>query len=396
MSEWRSGSTGLRRCIALILFAVSVAGCDADREPCLTDTDCFVGEACVDQECVFLGVGADMTSDSGEPPPPDMAVDSPSDLPPGDCRVDPGVCGDLACNSTTGECIVCEFDRQCGENAVCNTGACRCVANFHRCEGQCVPDDDPEECGASCTRCLPDPNGAPLCVDGECGVDCDPGFFSCGDSCPQGVRCVECETDLDCGSDAPICDDGFCTGCSSSNDCIRFLDEPICDDDACVECTPDERDACGSFSCNALTNSCTTTQTRSKDTCEACVADEECQTDQKCVPMFFAGAMRPSGYCLDTPDMLSGCGVPYPVEVRRVSLSGFPQSAYCTINEDLSTCEALKDYGRTCNDPEDCGAENVADGQCKPFDGFDRCTYDCDSSNQCSGGSTCATYCRSL
>lgn len=382
----------MRRILILYILCMGLSGCQADRGPCLTDEDCFVGEVCVEQECVFVGVGADL----GE----DMSVDmaEPEDMEPdqfsGDCRVNPGVCGDLACNSTTGECIVCEFDRQCGSNAVCSSGDCACVAGFHRCDGVCVSNEDPDQCGLSCTRCLPDPNGAPICVDDECGVDCDDGFFACGEDCPQGVRCVQCRTDLDCGADAPVCDDGFCAECTGSNDCLRFLDEPICADGACVECTPDERDACGAFSCNALTNECTMTQARSLDTCDACVADEECDVDEKCIWMEFAGARREGGYCLGTPDMVFGCRPPYPVEVRRVSLSGFPQSAYCTINENLSTCEALRDYGRTCGDPEDCGAMDVADGQCKPFSGLDRCTYACDASNQCGGGDTCATYCR--
>lgn len=379
--------------ILALLGGVFSSACDAERPPCQQDGDCFVGEVCRQGSCFEVSPDARDLGDFG----PD---DSSSDL--GDfgpnCLDDPGVCGDFACNTRTGECFPCEFDRQCGADARCETsdGTCACRDGFHRCGRTCVSDDDPNFCGSECRVCPRPENGDAICVEDQCAVDCDDGWLPCGDSCPTEEACVQCFDDSDCGPDAPTCELGLCVGCQEPEECERFEDAQICHSTGqCVECTPTERDACGFNSCDPGALECTDTPTRSKTTCDACVADEECPDDERCIWMNFDSARRASGYCLGLPDAIEGCPSKYPVRVDRVSASGFPRTGYCTINEDITTCEAVKGYGRPgCEEDDECGVPGVEDAVCRLFESLRRCTYPCDVRNECPGGAICATYCR--
>jgi hypothetical protein len=68
------------RVLALVLFMGSLS-CDAQRALCSIDSDCFLGEQCVDQACV------------ASTPDPDMGGDAHVDMPVTlDCRTNPGVC----------------------------------------------------------------------------------------------------------------------------------------------------------------------------------------------------------------------------------------------------------------------------------------------------------------
>lgn len=109
--------------------------------------------------------------------------------------------------------------------------------------------------------------------------------------------------------------------------------------------------------------------------------------------MDFTSSARSSGYCLQEANL--GCGAPTPIQVQRDSLSGVPGEFYCTIREDLTTCEAVLDLEEPCDLDDDCGAESINDGSCV----FGECTYRCVDDDECSSGTRCfgnppdASYC---
>ena len=83
------------------------------------------------------------------------------------------------------------------------------------------------------------------------------------------------------------------------------------------------------------------------------------------------------------------CGDVRPIQVQRDSLSGILDEYYCAIREDLTTCEAIKDFGRPCLEDDDCGVEGLADGRCRTFDGSRQCTYPCSATIECANGTSC-------
>lgn len=368
-------------------------GCEATRPPCSTQSDCFVGEECVAGTCVLAPV-PDME--------PDTSLDMPADVPvdPRDCRIAPTVCEPKPCNTTTGKCIECEFDRQCGTNGACNasTGDCACLPGFHRCGTQCVSDDADETCGKRCDPCPGTENGFGFCGGQTCQLGCDDGWLRCDETCSiSALECVQCLTNLDCPAEDPVCTGGICAGCRNDLDCADQGGLPVCQNGACVQCTEGKKSACDGFTCNPATNECTETLIASVRTCETCVSNDDCQFDSEdCVKMNFRGVPRPNGYCLYRSDEFI-CNRPFGIRVERTSLSGGPPRSYCTLNENELTCEALRDYGDFCDVDSECGVPDLNDGLCKPFSGTNRCTFACDNSDDCPtpfGSSSCFTYCR--
>ncbi len=95
----------------------------------------------------------------------------------GECAVCPdATAGTLQCAGT--QCTL-----------ACNTGT-------NLCAGACVPDDDLTACGPACVACAADPNGAAVCEQGACGLNCDTNFRECGAvcaACPTvGVATTRC------------------------------------------------------------------------------------------------------------------------------------------------------------------------------------------------------------
>lgn len=364
----------------LLIFAATIAAtaCEVPTKQCATQRDCFGGEACVRGECVPAVVVID-----------DVGVtDTGTDMPLGDCRLNEAICGAQVCNVSTGRCEKCQRDLQCGEGGLCDMilGECTCGPEFHACGGQCVRDDDVDSCGERCDPCPGVVDGAATCVSDQCSFTCDLGFRPCG-NCGLARDCIQCESNGECGAnDASRCDAGLCTSCVTSADCAH-LDRKVCSDGLCVQCDIGEATVCGTRSCDPATKLCTSTALQSRQWCETCVADAECEPNHRCVQMFFAGGMRPEAYCLVEAN--GQCLAPDPIQVQRDSLSGIRGEYYCAIREDLVTCEALRDFGRPCGQDSECGLANLADGLCRTFDGARQCTYKCSANEECANGTTC-------
>lgn len=361
-----------------IALTLTLTACsDVQPRACEDERDCFGGELCRDGTCTLtLVVEGDAAGES--------------DAGAGDCRLGgDGVCGAQVCNVSSGLCEGCQRDLQCGEGRICDRtrGLCDCSPAYHDCGGTCVRNDSPASCGSRCEPCPGAAGGVATCADGACGVTCTPPYFACGAGCDAPVPCVECTSNSECDAPAAArCEDGFCAACLTYDDCAH-LDDGVCSGGNCVQCTTARREACGNYSCNPATLRCTETPTGSLEWCHRCVADSECPVNHRCIAMTYRGDARPDGYCLVEAD--DSCLDVATVVSERDSLSGVAGEFYCVIREDLTTCEAVKDFKSPCTQDSDCGVEGLPDGLCRIVDGERVCTYRCASNAECANGTTC-------
>ena len=361
----------------LALLAATAACSEAQPRACESERDCFSGEQCREGTCTLTLV---IEGDGG----------APADAGPSDCRLGGDTaCGARVCNVSTGACEACQRDLQCGEGRICDRGRglCECGPAYHDCSGTCVRNDLPTSCGARCEPCPDATGGAATCTDGACAITCEPPYFACGADCDAPVPCVECTDNADCDDvTASRCDEGFCANCAVDADCSH-LDVGVCHEGTCVECTTARPGACGNKSCNPVTLRCTQTVAGSLDWCQRCVADSECPIEHRCVAMTYRGSARDDGYCLVEADAV--CLDVDTVVSQRDSLSGIPGEFYCVIREDLTTCEAVKDFQSPCTQDDNCGVPGLPDGLCRTVDGERVCTYRCTSNEECANGTAC-------
>lgn len=224
--------------------------------------------------------------------------------------------------------------------------------------------------------------------------------------CDTGKKaCVECSQATDCPGDKPVCAANSCQKCTSNADCGQVPDKGVCDvgSGACVQClveqgSTENESACGEFSCDPKKKSCTTTKRGELSVCVACVADSECQEHHRCVPMNFKETPREGGYCLKIGTSPGGCSRPYsPTIDARASLSGVPAAQYCGVNEDLTTCEGVRDLIasldelKSCSGNDGCGVSGLEDAVCASVNTQpNRCSYSCNSNSECPSPLICA------
>lgn len=243
----------------------------------------------------------------------------------------------------------------------------------------------------------------PVCdeMSGEC-VGCSDDDECASDICDENSgKCLDCEDNSDCTDpEASLCDEGVCSPCAANSHCSHLDDATLCDDGACVECTVANEAPCGTKSCNPATLTCTGTDRDSRTRCQTCVADSECKTDYRCVPMEFQGTPRDGGYCLKR--VATTCSRPFvAITASRVSLSGATAETFCGVDEQTTTCEAALDHLNSveCDSDDDCGEASLGDGLCKTVNGTPgQCTYRCEVPNQCPSIYSCngpedAFYC---
>ena len=395
----------LWRTVMVLLLATLMgpvmAGCSsASGDACDQTQDCFSDETCVDGTCQIVDDSNDEPNDDPNDEPNDDPNVTPNQSPNNsepdtDCIENLGICGDQYCHPNLRECVDCVRNDHCDGEMHCDEDdhRCRCPTGTHDCHGECVADDDPAHCGDRCEPCPQETGATATCEDGACGFECEPGFDPCsGPGCE--THCIECQTHSDCTDpDRSRCYEGRCQGCAISEDCAHKEETPVCDRDtgSCIQCSVEESAACQGNSCDPATNECTDTPLRSRDFCESCVADQECRDTQRCVPMNFAGQSRPDGYCL-YKESLRDCERPHAIHIDRESLSGYPQTRYCGIREEKTTCEAYLDYFFPCGSDSECGASNLDDGECTWFSGdvgAYKCTYSCSDHDDCDVDSNC-------
>ena len=211
--------------------------CNLVCDGCLANSDCADGE--------FCGLSARCQA---EQPAGRLCFDD-SWCASGDCRA--GFCaecsghGDCAASEHCDLLGVCRRDlgngAPCGSNAACESDICfggvcvECTTNTHCASSEyCLV--------GACVATLPD--GAPCTSDVECQGDCN------------GVVCMECDRDSDCGDDAWCsllslgCDDklGNNSFCLDNNACASGICAGLC-----VECLTNS-DCDGGEFCDAVGN----------------------------------------------------------------------------------------------------------------------------------------------
>jgi hypothetical protein len=227
----------------------------------------------------------------------------------------------------------------------------------------------------------------------------------------ENHECVDCLTDAQCTApNASRCDldSDECAGCQTNAQCDGVDGLPAtdnaCNDGVCRECTPEtEAETCpADKTCNPKTYQCTGEEAGSLAECDACVADSECGDDgapseaYRCVPLDYEGERFPdtnTGFCLKSIELGGSCSNPYRIVLAKQSLSGAGVDDYCGINEDLTTCPAVRALlADTECDPSSGDADCPQPaGLCRELPGaVDRCTYRCNSIVECQvPGSTC-------
>lgn len=330
-------------------------------------------------------------------------------------------CGtDKVCNGS-GSCISCAAGKACEPTNVCHVGETVCSSGSPVCVDTNRADTDGKACGSNLVcrggSCL-----APEPCDGNCGGSapiCDTSTMTCV-QCLQtshcliteyckSNKCVDCLINSHCTSTSRSrCDatTATCQSCQAHADCTHLSGKRACDNGVCVGCTvATEAAACGDFACDPQTKTCTKKKRGSVGICEACAADSECQGGNtsnptaRCVAMTFNGSQRSGGYCLlrksrnACPAVEAGFPLGYFWgSVSRASLSGAAAESYCTLTEQLTTCEAVLDYrdGRTCSSDAQCGGGKG--GLCR----YGYCTYPCqggDCDFDCGSDELLVYYC---
>jgi hypothetical protein len=207
--------------------------------------------------------------------------------------------------------------------------------------------------------------------------------------------CVACLANTDCTTAAAAaCDTTAhtCGACTTSQQCAHLTATPACHSGTCVQCNTND-DCDTTHACDTTMHRCVPSTPASKQVCDACLRDSECQTGQLCVPMTFHGAALGS-FCqwkLDTTRTGMDClnVRPFSDAVTATSVDGVTMTV-CTLRS--TTCDALAHVLMSCtapttpNMPEPaCGANS--DGFCQhqgnPTSGINQCTVGCATNTDC-------------
>lgn len=265
-----------------------------------------------------------------------------------------------------------------------------------------APDTGGDDAAQACGGCAENL----VCVDDEC-VECGVNSDCATDACePVSRTCVQCVSQTSClQPGASRCGDNFaCAGCEVDADCSHIAGAVVCEAGLCVECTAADDSPCAGNACNPRDNVCTATRFQTLGTCQPCETDFECAPDSLCVVMDFQGTERNggnSGYCLP---LYTGDACPlttggYASSRSLPSIDDATQRDFCAPNQDMTTCEAVLDWGKVCDTDDDCGV--AGDGaRCLVTNGDGsvgtRCTYPCTSAQDCPALTACGAtegYC---
>jgi len=230
-------STSLEDTSAEKRESIDVTG--PNKEECTADTDCPVGEICLEgdkgntcgcepseETCDNKDNNCDGDVDEGP-----LCEDNLTCI-DGECTCPPEqACGE-ACVDTQSDSKHCgACDEVCGSGQDCLEGTCQCEGDFTACGGSCVDlMVDLVHCGACDQLC----KGGSTCKEGACtctgpgqpqlcGDVCadlleDPVHCgACDAACPEGAYCTD--GICDCGEGATLCGDACVQPLTDSNHC---------------------------------------------------------------------------------------------------------------------------------------------------------------------------------
>ncbi len=244
------------------------------------------------------------------------------------CETDLGAATDCgACGLACADVEVCSDS---GDGTYACMSACGGTTP-DQCGDRCVDVvSDPAHCGACDTACPDAPFASAVCVAGECGLACDPGYHLCGDACAPstsvdscGSRCTPCPVPANA---MPTCDG---SGCGFA--CLPGYGD--CDGDASNGC---EADVGAPTSCGGCGTDCTALPGVVADAVQ-CTAGA-CDVSGACAPGFAdcaGGALDGCEADLTSTASCGACGV----TCNAVSETCEPTGAgyACTNGCDAST-----------------------------------------------------------
>ena len=252
----------------------------------------------------------------------------------------------------------------------------------------------------------------PLCdtghpLDNTC-VDCIDDSHCTAQLCNTDTNtCVDCLENTTCTkTNASKCDNTdthTCIACIGDTDCEHLTKTPRCDAGTCaVQCTDKIHctkmdEVCDLYAESDTYQSCIK-QTTKAGQCSPCKNDEACRDGFHCIALNYKG--NPHGaYCLETVTHAMACPQPYQFAINRESLNGAAAEPLCGIVEDYTSCEAIQGAGTDCKKVgvDDMGDDTLCLSEGKDFGGICkevgasnfRCTYKCNSPEQCEEGKTC-------
>ncbi|MDP7038508.1 MAG: hypothetical protein QGI45_05075 [Myxococcota bacterium] len=290
---------------------------------CENDLDCDAGTYCQPSsgDCVTClndgQCGADQVCNSSNtceavPPPPPAGCASDAD------------CPNQHCDIYSGQCHDCLNDSQCESNQSCNLGVCEdntpvdtpCTSNLD-CEGEQIC----ESYSGDCVDCVSDAH----CSAGVCNE--------------SNNTCVGCLDNNDC--DNGVCDmsTNNCTGCLSDSDCVGG----VCNEsnNTCVGCLNDNdcgsAEICVGQTCQADPNAC--------NSAEDCAAGQGCALGQ-------CGACSNNGQCRDKEVCVAGV-------CESVQPGAFGDD--CVVQEDCG--DGLLCYGIESTESTYCSRPCIGSGQ---------------------------------
>jgi hypothetical protein len=238
-----------------------ICGCSEEYWLCEEDADC-----CADQ-CLYCDPVLHMCAQVC----PDFVPGCP-DCGSLVCNPPQTLC-DLSCVDTSSHRLHCgQCGRECPRptagtgTSTCVGGVCgiACADGYHPCGGNCVSDDSPTLCGASCTDCTAyaPADTIPTCSGGSCAyrscagaeccgdADCDDGNPCTTDTCTADLRCLHTPLPpgASCGPNGQVCHNQSCctpeataTTCTgrcgtvTTNNCGQSVDCG-CDAGQCLTC----------------------------------------------------------------------------------------------------------------------------------------------------------------
>lgn len=307
----------------------------------------------------------------------------------GDGKALPPFCNPNRGGGTCSECIT---EAECSDRGVqlsrCGNGTCSvCVV-----DDECALFADPPE---NAPACKPD-FGCVQCTE---NADCDdiagkPVCKIVAGGGPAAINtCVQCIDNGDClNPAASLCQNNQCVPCDSDDDC-SLVDSNgtqnggtplhVCDASTCVECTGPKNGACASGTnvCDSTLKTCTQFPLRSADLCEACVADNQCATTQRCATHLF-GTTPLGPFCFPAATGVASnvCNLtPYSGLTASTTVDGVAANL-CTLRR--TTCAGLADFSvQACDAAADCGEDGLDDGRCD--EGSGTCSLPCTTNVDC-------------
>ena len=350
-------------------------------------------------------------------------------------------CPGQVCRTSSGDCVDCVYDSDCGSGQVCtdnkcetadlcasvnctggqtcnaSTGECECPSGQILSDGQCEQADCSNGgiiCSGSTPVCAENGQCVQCLVKGDCDGDkeCINNICEVVDACKN----VTCEGGKECVDGVCVCpsgkidNNGICEGPDCANGGISCSGStPVCAENGqCVECTSNSH-CSGGKECSGNVCKCPSSKPYlSGSTCVECTSDSQCSGGKEC-----SGNVCK---CPSSKPYLSGstcveCTSDSQCSDGKKCISNFCQTVdacegiTCAggktcVNGDCicpsgqidnsGTCEApdCANGGVTCTGGKVCQNKVCVCPSDKPYESGGKCV-ECSTNSHCSNGKTC-------